>query len=128
MGARIKEYIRYINALLESEDEQIDWEEERRKHLVQIAFFAHERLIHLIVTVLFAILTVLIFLYLLGHFTVSLLALLVVVMVLLIPYIKHYFLMENSVQFMYEQYDRMMEKDGKKAFRRESEFTEPVVK
>ncbi len=128
MGARIKEYIRYINALLESEDEQIDWGEERRKHLVQIAFFAHERLIHLIVTVLFAILTVLIFLYLLGHFTVSLLALLVVVMVLLVPYIKHYFLMENSVQFMYEQYDRMMEKDGKKAFRRESEFTEPVVK
>ena len=64
MGARIKEYIRYINALLESEDEQIDWGEERRKHLVQIAFFAHERLIHLIVTVLFAILTVLIFLYL----------------------------------------------------------------
>lgn len=128
MGARIKEYIRYINALLESEDEQIDWGEERRKHLVQIAFFAHERLIHLIVTVLFAILTVLIFLYLLGHFTVSLLALLVVVMVLLVPYIKHYFLMENSVQFMYEQYDRMLEKDGKKAFRRESEFTEPVVK
>lgn len=128
MGARIKEYIRYINALLESEDEQIDWGEERRKHLVQIAFFAHERLIHLIVTVLFAILTVLIFLYLLGHFTVSLLALLVVVMVLLVPYIKHYFLMENSVQFMYEQYDKMMEKDGKKAFRRESEFTEPVVK
>lgn len=128
MGARIKEYIRYINALLESEDEQIDWEEERRKHLVQIAFFAHERLIHLIVTVLFAILTVLIFLYLLGHFTVSLLALLVVVMVLLVPYIKHYFLMENSVQFMYEQYDKMLEKDGKKAFRRESEFTEPVVK
>ena len=128
MGARIKEYIRYINALLESEDEQIDWGEERRKHLVQIAFFAHERLIHLIVTVLFAILTVLIFLYLLGHFTVSLLALLVVVMVLLVPYIKHYFLMENSVQFMYEQYDKMLEKDGKKAFRRESEVTEPVVK
>lgn len=128
MGARIKEYIRYINALLESEDEQIDWGEERRKHLVQIAFFAHERLIHLIVTVLFAILTVLIFLYLLGHFTVALLALLVVVMVLLVPYIKHYFLMENSVQFMYEQYDKMLEKDGKKAFRRESEFTEPVVK
>lgn len=128
MGARIKEYIRYINALLESEDEQIDWGEERRKHLVQIAFFAHERLIHLIVTVLFAILTVLIFLYLLGHFTVSLLALLVVVMVLLVPYIKHYFLMENSVQFMYEQYDKMLEKDGKKAFRRESEFTELVVK
>lgn len=128
MGARIKEYIRYINALLESEDEQIDWGEERRKHLVQIAFFAHERLIHLIVTVLFAILTVLIFLYLLGHFTVPLLALLVVVMVLLVPYIKHYFLMENSVQFMYEQYDKMLEKDGKKAFRRESEFTEPVVK
>lgn len=122
MGDRIKEYVVYIDGLLASDDASIDWEEEIKKHLVQINFFAHERFIHLIVTVLFAIMTVLVFLYLLGHFELSILALLASIMVLLIPYIKHYFLMENSVQYMFEQYDKMMEKAGKKAFKRQGTF------
>ena len=124
MGDRIKEYVAYIDDLLASEEDFIDWEEEIKKHLIQIKFFAHERLIHLIVTVLFAVMTVLVFLYLLGHFDLSILALLVAIMVLLIPYIKHYFLMENSVQYMFEQYDKMMDKAGKKAFKRKGEFNE----
>ena len=33
-------------------------------------------------------------------------------MVLLIPYIMHYYLLENSVQRMYVQYDAMMNKLG----------------
>ena len=37
-------------------------------------------------------------------------------MVLLVPYIKHYHLLENSVQYMYEQYDRMLEKSGEDVF------------
>lgn len=122
MGDRIKQYVKYVDALLESEDETIDWEQEMKKHLIQIGFFAHERLIHLIVTVLFALMTVFVFLYLLGHFSLSMLLLLVMIMALLIPYIKHYFLMENSVQWMYEQYDKMQEKAGVKAFAREGEF------
>lgn len=124
MGDRIKEYVAYIDDLLALDDASVDWEEEIKKHLVQIKFFAHERFIHLIVTVLFAIMTVLVFLYLLDHFALSILALLAAIMVLLIPYIKHYFLMENSVQYMFEQYDKMMEKAGKKAFKRKGEFNE----
>ena len=124
MGDRIKEYVAYIDDLLATDDESIDWEEEIKKHLVQIGFFAHERFIHLIVTVLFALMTVFVFLYLLDHFAVSILLLLVAIMVLLIPYIKHYFLMENSVQYMFEQYDKMMEKAGKKAFKRKGRFDE----
>lgn len=124
MGDRIKEYVAYIDDLLASDDASVDWEEEIKKHLVQIKFFAHERFIHLIVTVLFAIMTVLVFLYLLGHFELSILALLAAIMVLLIPYIKHYFLMENSVQYMFEQYDKMMEKAGKKAFQRKGTLNE----
>lgn len=124
MGDRIKEYVAYIDTLLASSDKDIDWEEEMKKHIVQIQFFAHERLIHLIVTVLFALMTVQVFLYLLGHFELSILALLVAIMVLLIPYIKHYFLMENSVQYMFEQYDKMMERAGKKSFRRKGILNE----
>ena len=38
--------------------DDVDFDEEMRRHLVQIEFFMHERLIHLLVTILFAILTV----------------------------------------------------------------------
>ena len=48
---------------------------------------------------------------------ISLLILALAFMVLLVPYIMHYHLLENSVQYMYDQYDRMMEKSGIKVFR-----------
>ena len=122
MADRIRQYLAYVNGLLESEDDTVDWEEEMRKHLVQIAFFAHERFIHLVVTVTFAILAVMVFLYTYGNFSVPLLLLFVMLMVLMVPYIKHYFLLENSVQDMYEQYDKMMEKAEKHSFVREGEY------
>lgn len=122
MADRIRQYMAYINRLLEAEDESIDWEEEMKKHLVQIAFFAHERFIHLIVTVTFAILAVIAFLYTYSNFSIPMLLLVFMLMVLLVPYIKHYFLLENSVQDMYEQYDKMQEKAGKKSFVRQGAY------
>ena len=71
MADRIRQYMAYVDKLIESEDENIDWDEEMGKHLVQIAFFAHERFIHLIVTVLFALLTVITFLYALDNFSIG---------------------------------------------------------
>lgn len=56
MAKRIKEYLAYVDKLLARDD--VDFDEEMRRHLVQIEFFMHERLIHLLVTILFAILTV----------------------------------------------------------------------
>lgn len=121
MADRIKQYMAYVNQLLES-DEELDWEEEMQKHLVQIAFFAHERFIHLVVTVLFALMTTMVFLYTFSNFSIPLLLLMVLLMGLLIPYIKHYFLLENNVQDMYEQYDKMQEKAGKKSFVRRGKY------
>lgn len=112
MADRIKKYLAYIDKLLEEDQQDTNWEEEIKKHLIQIAFFAHERLIHLIVTVTFAILTVMAFLYTIGNFSVAMVLLIFALMCLMIPYIKHYYLLENSVQQMYEQYDRMQQKAG----------------
>lgn len=106
MKKRITEYLAYVDALFEQED--VDWEQERKKHLVQIAFFAHERQVHLIVMALFALATVLSILYLNFSGSLVIAALVVALFVLLIPYVMHYYLLENSVQKMYEQYDRMM--------------------
>ena len=122
MADRIRQYMAYIDNLLESEEDDIDWEEEMKKHLVQTAFFAHERFIHLIVTVTFAILAFMVFLYTFSNFTVPLLLLFLMIMVLMIPYIRHYFLLENSVQDMYEQYDKMLAKAGITAFVRRGKY------
>lgn len=121
MADRIKQYMVYVNQILESEEER-DWEEEMQKHLVQIAFFAHERFIHLVVTVLFALMTTMVFLYTFSNFSIPLLLLMILLMGLLIPYIKHYFLLENSVQDMYEQYDKMQEKAGNTSFVRKGKY------
>ncbi|MDE6759227.1 MAG: hypothetical protein K2J90_00960 [Lachnospiraceae bacterium] len=121
MADRIRQYMAYIDNLLDTQEEGINWEEEIQKHLVQIAFFAHERLIHLIVTVTFAILTVMAFLYTIDNFSVSMVLLIFALMCLMVPYIKHYFLLENSVQDMYEQYDKMKEKTGR-AFVRKGKY------
>ena len=76
MADRIKQYMVYVNGLLESEEE-LDWEDEMQKHLVQIAFFAHERFIHLVVTVLFALMTTMVFLYTFSNFSIQLLLLMI---------------------------------------------------
>ena len=112
MADRIRQYLTYIDKLLTSEEESINWEEEMKKHLVQIAFFAHERLIHLLVTIVFAILKVLVFLYTIDNFSIAMLLLIFALLCLMIPYIRHYYLLENSVQDMYEQYDKMQAKVG----------------
>lgn len=85
------------------------WNEILQEHLVQIGFFQHERLIHLIVTVTFAILTLMSFVASLVVGMPALLALTLLFVVLLIPYIMHYYTLENEVQKMYVQYDRILE-------------------
>ena len=115
MAKRIKRYLAYIDGLLERDD--VDFERESELHLKQIGFFMHERLIHLIVLVLFAILTVVTCIAFVVTSNISLLILALAFMVLLVPYIMHYHLLENSVQYMYDQYDRMMEKSGIKVFK-----------
>ena len=79
------------------------------EHLIQIGFFQHERLIHLIVTVLFAILEFLSLMMCMFFPGLGTFLLTAAVMVLLIPYIRHYYLLENEVQKMYVQYDGLQD-------------------
>ena len=77
------------------------------EHLVQVGFFQHERLIHLIVTVTFALLEMLAIVLSVISDSLFTLVLPVVILILLVPYIRHYYILENEVQKMYVQYDRM---------------------
>lgn len=101
----------------QSDTEKTDTEEQTmqemvqdklQEHLVQVGFFQHERLIHLIVTVTFALLEMLAIVLSVISDSLFTLLLPIVILILLIPYIRHYYILENEVQKMYVQYDRML--------------------
>ena len=116
MEKRILTYRKYMDELLLKED--ADWEKVRAEHLVQVGFFQHERLVHLIVTVtfaLFAVLSVGMAFLLMAQGTEGAESWFFVVaafLVLLVPYVRHYYILENEVQKMYRQYDEIIAKMG----------------
>jgi len=105
MEKRLRCYIAFIKSknimgMMEEEKSTL-----RSEMLVQIAFFQHERFIHLIVTVTFAVLTMISFLGCFVWAGISFFLLTGLFMALLIPYIRHYYILENGVQKLYEYYD-----------------------
>lgn len=110
MKKRIVGYRKRIDALLAQPPQGTDWDAVLREHLTQVSFFQHERLIHLIVTVTFALLTVIaLAIYCIACY-MPMLPLIILLLVLLIPYIGHYYTLENEVQKMYVQYDTILDK------------------
>ena len=107
MEKRLKAYLAYLKQLTEEQQAQDSRSDRARLEeiLTLIAFFQHERLVHLIVTMTFALMTVgsLVGCVLSGN--LWLLVLTFMFLVLLIPYIRHYYLLENGVQKMYRYYD-----------------------
>ena len=106
MEKRIINYRKYIDELLQKDN--LDWDEVIREHLIQVSFFQHERLIHLIVTVTFAVLTMLAVMLSFELETVAGFLLPITFLILLIPYIRHYYILENGVQRLYSFYDRLI--------------------
>ncbi len=119
MGKRMKDY---VAKMIKVSGEMAGGKLKQNKSevlsemLVQIGFFQHERLIHLIVTVLFAFLTI--FTAACACFANTLYygilycVLCLLCLALLVPYIHHYYVLENGVQKLYEIYDSI--RDGKK--------------
>ena len=109
MKKQIKEYLEEINNYLKSESKD-NIQHVMQNHLNKISFYQHERLIHLLVTLAFAILTMISFIFMVLTPTIPTAILTGLFFVLLIPYIFHYFFLENSVQEMYRQYDSLIKK------------------
>ncbi len=102
---------KYRNYILERlKDESCDFSRLLDYHTEKLHQFQHERFIHLLVTVLFALATVMTFIAVAVFETVVLIPLAVLFLVLLIPYIKHYFFLENTVQKLYKDYDSIYSK------------------
>lgn len=108
MKKRILGYYNRIDEILKKDDPDTDWEDLLQEHLVQVSYFQHERLVHLIVTVLFGLVTFMAILGLEITKSIWFAILLVPLVILLVPYINHYYLLENTTQKMYDQYDEIL--------------------
>ena len=76
-----------------------------KEHLIKIDFFMHERLVHLLVTLAYAFFLIL---FLALSFMNSLFIFIaIIIIVFLIFYVRHYFKLENGVQYLYKQYDKL---------------------
>ena len=106
MKKYLNDYIKEIDDLLDSNKKITD--DVIQKHLIKIGFFQHERLIHLLVTLFFGLLFIIFMALGTIHYLIFVTA--IIVLVLLMFYIVHYFRLENGVQYLYEQYDKMNEK------------------
>lgn len=107
MRKYLKEYIELIDNILNSKKKE-NWENIINDLLIKIKFFQHERFIHLCVTLFYALFS------LLSLALITLHPIFIIVSALLfgflIPYIYHYFFLENGVQYLYKQYDMLKKK------------------
>lgn len=114
MEKRLKSCLTQMEELLKQEERLPCMDAAQRQQivdrlLIQIRFFQHERLVHLIVTVTFAILTMISVLGCVLSPQLPLFALVALLLILLVPYIRHYYILENGVQKLYICYDRLAE-------------------
>ena len=102
----MREYLgEYVKEIDKKIKEKNITEKDIENHLTKIEFFHHERLIHLLVTLtygIFLFLSVIIFTKIWLFVIVIYIAL-----IFLLFYVRHYFFLENNVQYLYKQYDKM---------------------
>lgn len=104
MTRQIREYLAYIADFMAEEHTDEELRAERELLLKRISLYQHERLIHLLVTLAFAVLFMISLSLFLVKGGIGIAVLTVLFLVLLVPYIKHYYFLENSVQKLYLYY------------------------
>ncbi|MBQ8979879.1 MAG: hypothetical protein IJ080_09040 [Oscillospiraceae bacterium] len=103
---------KYITTYMKKVDEALadkdtDLELLKEEHIRQIGFIQHERLVHLLVTIMCCILLFLC----MGVFFIcgikAFLAVAALLLILSLSYLLYYFFIENAVQAMYGQHDEI---------------------
>ncbi len=108
MGKYISDYIKYIEKILEEDKEDTDYEKLRADFLLKLSFFQHERFVHLVVTVMVAIVLFISVIYIFMTGLRLMAALSIILLGLVFAYLIYYYFIENAVMGMYKTYDRIM--------------------
>jgi len=85
----------------------------RAYHERRLSYLQAERFVHLFVTLAFGLFFMIGFIGYLSHASLVYTALLVLMLVLLVPYIFHYFLLENAVQRWYDLSEEIDRRTGR---------------
>ena len=101
MVKELKEHIRYVEGLIKKNKKAFDWRSLQVLNRTKIGFFQHERLIHLLITMLFGLVLFLDVLGILMTENQGLMILAPVLMIMTVLYVWHYFCLENGVQKLY---------------------------
>ena len=115
MTAYLKKYIEETQRRLKEYADLAELEEIFLEHKDKIAFMQHERIVHFLVTMMFAIVLAIFICAFLFAENPALFILVVIIIVLLGFYIKHYYFLENTVQKMYVIYDDILNLRRKEA-------------
>lgn len=107
MTKQIREYLLFMRGFMCSEHSEEELIVQRSLLLKRIQLYQHERLIHLLVTLAFALFFLLSLFMALILKELGILILTGLFLVLLVPYIRHYYFLENSVQELYTIYYKL---------------------
>ena len=104
MTKQISAYLALLEQFFSVEHTDEELLKMRGELLQRIAFYQHERIVHLIVTMSFGVFFMLSLILVLNVGGIGLVILTLLFLVMLAAYIKHYYFLENSVQKMYLYY------------------------
>lgn len=96
----LSQYLKEVNEKVEK-GKDVDWKKTLKHHRETIKFMQHERLIHLLVTLAFGIKFLVAMMFTLVKPSGFLLVIDGLLLCLVVPYVFHYFKLENGVQKLY---------------------------
>jgi tryptophan-rich sensory protein len=100
----------HINEELTKDHSEKEWELLFLYHAEAIRNFQHERLIHLLVTLCIGIALIVTVLFMIAFNLFLLYPIVVLLFVLFLPYIVHYFRLENGTQSLYPLAEKILQK------------------
>ena len=110
MKKYIKSYIDYVDDVLNN-NKKVNYKKFEEEHLIKISFFQHERLVHLLVTLFYALFLVLFIFLSIKEIVFTIVS--IILLILLLFYVSYYFWLENNVQYLYKQYDEIVDRRKK---------------
>ena len=115
MTEYLTDYMNTVSERLDSCSNANELDKILAEHMDKIAFMQHERIVHFLVTMMFAVILSVFMVGMLLTDNIMLLVLVTIITVLLAfyilflrPHYNQYYFLENTVQKMYKVYDRIL--------------------
>ena len=122
MEKDLRKHISFIEDTLRKESDGFDWDTLKDYNRTHIGFFKHERLVHLLITFFFGLMFFLsvvadLLLIINNNLQLSsgigLLVVSIVLLIMLVFYVLHYFVLENGIQKLYRLDGEIVKRSGK---------------